>query len=183
MIHVHFFRNSANKGRRTAPADFPDRKGITLMDVTVAMAFISFTMLALFSLIRGVNRQSMDASSEFLCLQMAREPIEVFRAFSYEWVRDYKDHPLPEFPLVENPVKTEFPVNLFGPQAVWAKVRRPEEVRFLRREIIISREMVTAEGAGVIVTVQVSPVANSRLDTWLSRETVSVQALFVGKKP
>ena len=80
------------------------RRGFTLVELLVSMLFLSLVLLGLLMMNSSSTRGSMDAYLELLAFTLAKEPIEVFRNFGYEWTTNYPNHPLPKYPLGNHPV-------------------------------------------------------------------------------
>ena len=67
------------------------KRGFSLLEVIIAMAFLSVAILSMFWMNRASNQGSMDAYYEFLAFSLAREPIEVFRGFGYDYLKMIAD--------------------------------------------------------------------------------------------
>ena len=61
-----------------------DSRGFSLIELLLAMIFLSLVMLSIMWLNSSSSRSSMDAYYEFMAIQLALEPIEVFRTFGYD---------------------------------------------------------------------------------------------------
>ena len=60
--------------------------GLSLLEIVIAMFFMSIAILSFFTMNQASNQSSMDAYYEFLAFSLAREPIEVFRGFGYDYL-------------------------------------------------------------------------------------------------
>ena len=69
------------------------RKAFTLVEIMIAMFLMMIVILSIFMLNQKANESSMDSYYEMLCFSLAREPIEVLRAFGYESVIKFIDNP------------------------------------------------------------------------------------------
>lgn len=146
------------------------KSGFSLVDVLIASLFLSMVLLGLMWMNSYSSKSSMDAYYEFLAFQIAMEPIEVFRSFGYEWLKQYKENTLPDFPLDKW-------VDLAQNQTM-AVIRRPVECNFFQR--LIKLEPVQEGSLNAIrVQVSVSPKDQSRIKSWLRRDTFTLSALIV----
>ena len=148
----------------------PRMRGVSLIEVLVAVLFLGVLTASVSGIISQARRQSMDAYFEFSALQVALEPIEILRSFGYRFLESYESHPLPGYPLGWSDVRN-------GPTGV----QRPVECESFSRQI--TKELVTdPSGTGpkaIRLTVTVVPQAMSRLAVFLSRKSVTVEALVV----
>lgn len=58
-------------------------KGLTLLEVMIASVILSIGMLHIMVINRSSADLTLDAYYEFLAVQLAQEPIEIFRAIGY----------------------------------------------------------------------------------------------------
>jgi hypothetical protein len=146
------------------------RRGFSLVEVLMALGFLSTVLLSLIMLNTFSSRSSLDAYYELIAFQLAREPIEVFREFGHRWLeRNYLEtlHPLPEFP------PTRVNLEEIDPLAL----RYPAESRAFYREIEVHR---CASGPGIQVTVRIGPRASGRLQYWLrAAKAIELRAMIL----
>ena len=60
---------------------------MSLIEVVIAMFFMSVAVLSYFVLNQISNKGTMDAYYEMLAFSLAREPIEVFRGLGYDYLK------------------------------------------------------------------------------------------------
>ncbi len=154
-------------GHLRPPARCRDaRRGFTLVEVLISLLILSLVLIGALVMVSRSRLGAMDAQFEFLAVQMALEPIEVFRGLGAAWVKDYHAHPLPEFPLGTNVIEPGRGV-----------LHRPVDCALFEREITLTP--VSAPVAGVLVEVRVRPRGATRAQVWLRREEVAMTALLV----
>lgn len=111
----------------------------------------------------------MDSYYEMVALSLAREPIEIFRGFGYDWLATYDSHPIDEFPTF-----------------TWKRVtgsgystnQRPVETEVFQRHIAL--EQVEEAGIPAIrVRVSIAPVGVS----WLTQNEITLEGLIVKQHP
>ncbi len=156
------------------------RKGFTLLEVLIAMVFMTVAMLGMFSMNQMSNRGSMDAYYEFLAFSLAREPIEVYRNFGYDYLLSLTTghSPLKFYPIGKTSLK-QF-VGIPGYELDY-----PAEAAMFDREIILRPININSDGAtinAIKITVLVS-LANlegkSRAQAWMSRQEVKLESIIV----
>jgi prepilin-type N-terminal cleavage/methylation domain-containing protein len=147
------------------------RRAFTLTEVVITCVIIAVAFLALLELNSSSNQAYMDAYYEFLAFQLAREPLEVFRAFGYQWLVHYSEHELlPNYPVGQwvdlKMIKESLPRYF------------PQEVGFFKREIsLVHLDNVTPRA--VKVKVVVAPTEGSKIDRWLKRDRIELEGLIV----
>ena len=132
----------------------------------MAMVFLSLILVAALFMVGQSHQGAMDAGFEALAIQMALEPIEVFRGFGARRMADYAAHPLPEYPLGVQTV----PV-------VSGAIHRPVDCGLFEREIIL--RPVSTPFPGVQVEVKVRPRGQTQAQRWFRREEWSLSCLLV----
>ena len=145
------------------------RCGFSLIEVLLAAFFLSMVLIGILWMNSFSGKSSLDAYYEFLALQLAMEPIEVFRAFGYEWLKNYADHPLPDYPVGWADISQN---------STQKKVKHPLECRYFQREITLT-PVTKGNQKAVRITVRVAPKAQTRVKTWLSKDVVSFSSLVV----
>ncbi|MBF0543015.1 MAG: hypothetical protein HQM08_01210 [Candidatus Riflebacteria bacterium] len=149
------------------------RKAFTLVELLIAMVFLGVALLGILSLISSANRQTMDTYNEFMAMQLALEPIEIFRSFGYSWVLAYSSHSISEFPLGWSDIMD---------QPLGPIIHPAEAIRFFQREISISEVSTNLNSSntlkGVKVTVRVSPKEQTKVAMWLSRNEIKVETII-----
>ncbi|MBF0499057.1 MAG: prepilin-type N-terminal cleavage/methylation domain-containing protein [Candidatus Riflebacteria bacterium] len=144
------------------------RRAFTLTELLISMVLLSLALLPLLWMTTYSNRESMDAYYEIIAFSLAKEPIEVFRSFGYEWLTSYTNHPLTRFPIGTMVVKPRNTPDQY-----------PFDSELFEREINIAQNDTTQNGIKARrVTVSVHPVKRSRSDAWLRRNEVKLEALI-----
>ncbi|RCK79322.1 MAG: hypothetical protein OZSIB_0193 [Candidatus Ozemobacter sibiricus] len=156
----------ARGGKRGGAPGHARRGGFTLVEVLISMMILSLVLLGALVMVSRSRVGAMDAWFEFLAVQLALEPIEVFRGFGATWVKDYRAHPLPEFPLG---------VTAIEPRR--GALHWPADATLFEREITLTP--VEEPVPGVLVEVRVRPRGATRAQVWLRREEVVMSALLV----
>lgn len=142
------------------------RRGFNLIELLMAMLFLSFVMMGVLYLNSSSNRSSMDAYFEFMATQLALEPIEIFRTFGYDWMKSYATHQLDDYPIGESEIKNR-------------SIRHPAESTLFLREIILVPIDGTSEIPNAMrVKVRVYPKGQSRARAWLLRQDVAMESLI-----
>ena len=130
------------------------------------------TFIELLSLIwmnRTSTRAAMDSYYEMVALSLAREPIEIFRGFGYDWLAAYDSHPLEDFPpFTWKPVTS----------AAFSTHQRPVETEIFQRHIALEN-IVEAGVPAIRVRVSIAPVGSS----WLTRSEITLEGLIVKQSP
>ncbi|MBF0542884.1 MAG: hypothetical protein HQM08_00550 [Candidatus Riflebacteria bacterium] len=149
------------------------KNGFTIIELLMGTIFLSSALLGIFAVISSANRMTMDAYYEILSSQLANEPIEVFRSFGYEWLKDYSSHQLPDYPLGWNDIADR----PFSP------IKHPSESTSFQREISLQEFEGTLAGShgkiqGIKVIIKVSPKSSTNVSRWLSRNYVSAEAII-----
>ena len=144
--------------------------GFSFVEFLVAMMILSVSILAMLWMSSYSKKGSMDTYYEFLAFSLAREPIEVFRAYGYDWLNEYDSHPL-----------AKYPVNV-GPAPLGNNPTDPDQHPFEASQFVreISVNPVDHQNLKALkVTVAVSPAGKNRVDTWLRKDTVQLEAIIV----
>ncbi|RCK81623.1 MAG: hypothetical protein OZSIB_0757 [Candidatus Ozemobacter sibiricus] len=144
-------------------------QGFSLIELVIAAFFLSCALLGLIWLNSASNRSSMDAYLKMQAVQLALEPIEVFRAFGYEWLTSDARPQLEQFPIGRLAGIVDPP---FG------GIQHPSECAQFQREITLTPMIVNGLRA-VKVRVRVVPHAQSRARTFLLRNDVVMEGLIV----
>ena len=147
------------------------KRAFSLVEILVALLFISLTLFSLFQLNQQSSKGSMDAYYETLALSLAREPLEVFRGLGFAWLDDClngKVPPLAEFPF-DDQVVGEDPASEFT---------YPTEASQFRRRIDV--EPCSDQGLrGYRIVVQVYPSGENFVQKWLSRKKIELRGVIV----
>jgi Tfp pilus assembly protein PilV len=134
-----------------------NRHGITLIEILVAGVVMSVAMLVLFVVNSSSQRMTMDSYYEFLTMQIAQEPIEVFRAVGYPECKN-----LPAYPIDESS-----PIS--GSSGIY-----PLEATMFDRHITLKEIPPLC-----MVTVTVSPRARTHAESWMSKSnSVTVKGII-----
>lgn len=146
------------------------RRGFSLIEVLIAMLFLSVVILGLMWMNSFSTRGSNDAYFDFTASQLALEPIEVFRSFGYEWLTTYGgSHYLLDYPL-----ETWIDIESGGGRP---GIARSGDAALFKRTISVVP--VAGPPRAMRVTVQVAPRNQSRASTWLMRDVVTMNGLIV----
>jgi type II secretory pathway pseudopilin PulG len=145
--------------------------GMTLLEILIAILLISFAILPLFQLTRAAQRETGDASLEFLAFSLAREPIEIFKGVGFKGTlpmaragrSGFPDLPLGEKVIEDRP---------FSP------FQHPAEAGWFKRSISLE-EVERAGVRAILVTSVVSPADPRKGGRVLSRGEVVATALLV----
>lgn len=148
------------------------KKAFSLLEIVMAMAFMSVALLSMFWMNRASNKGSMDAYYELLAFSLAKEPIEVFRSFGYDCVRQIADG------NVASPKRYKIgsaePITFDDTDML----QYPAEAKLFQRRIDLKVEQSGSVNA-VRVTVTVSNVGQSKAAVWMSRNAVKLEGLIV----
>lgn len=148
------------------------KRAFTLLEVIIAMAFLSVAILSMFWMNRASNQGSMDAYYEFLAFSLAREPIEVFRGFGYDYLKMVADGNVS--PPAWYPVGTLKDIEF----DMMSDMQYPAEARLFQRLI----ELTPVTGGklkAVKIKVTVAAKGQSRVEVWMSRKAVSLESLVM----
>ena len=153
------------------------RRAFTLLEIVVALFFLAVGLLCFIELNVFSQRTQMDAYYEFIGYQLAREPLEVFRAFGYRWLLFFRDH---QGDFAGLPLGREYPLES------WKRfdgenrdlTLRPNEAANLKRFIHLEHLDKEAPKA-VKVTVSISPVEEGPVGRWLRRDPIAAAARIV----
>jgi hypothetical protein len=131
------------------------RHGSSLLELLMAATILVAGLLPLLLLNRSSNQITLDAYYEFLAVQLAQEPIEVFRSVGYPACTE-----LPRYPL-------DTVTAISGQDD-----RYPAEAAMFDRHISLDLSRLPL----CLVTVKVSPRAGSPTNAWLRRGKDAVVA-------
>ncbi len=143
-----------------------------MLEIIIAMAFLSVAILSMFWMNRASNQGSMDAYYEFLAFSLAREPIEIFRGFGYEQLKMIADgniappawYPIGSFKNIEFDLMSD--------------MQYPAEARLFERLI----ELIPVSSGninGIRIKVTVAAKGQSRVEVWMSRKSVSLESIVM----
>ncbi|GAB4271472.1 MAG: hypothetical protein Kow0029_09200 [Candidatus Rifleibacteriota bacterium] len=148
------------------------KRGFSLLEIIIAMAFLSVAILSMFWMNRSSNQGSMDAYYEFLAFSLAREPIEIFRGFGYDILKEIKDG------NISPPAR--YPVGAMT-DITWdplSELQYPAEASLFQREIDLT-EVSTGNLNAIKIKVTVAAKGQSRVDVWMRRKSVSLESLVM----
>ncbi len=150
-----------------------NRRGFTLIEILIAIVFLSIALLAMLWMNQASNKGAMDAYYEFLGFSLAQEPIEVFRGLGFDWAENYLNDRIPELP--------DYPLDWKEVRDLtFAQAQHPAEAVFFKRHIAL--EPVEKGGLRALrITVTVSPAEKNRVMAWLSRDDIKLESLIVEK--
>lgn len=148
------------------------KKAFTMLEIVIAMAFLSIAVLSILWMNKASNEGSMDAYYEFLAFSLAREPIEIFRAFGYDCLEDIVDGNIS--PPSRYPVGGFTDVNFDST----SDLQYPAEARLFERKIELSKES-SGDLNAIKIKVTVSAKGSSKVDVWMRRNSVSLESLVM----
>lgn len=124
------------------------KRGLTLVEILIASVVLSLALLSLFSINSSSNQLTLDSYYELLAVQIAQEPLEVFKAVGYpECLK------LPKYPIGQTgPMSTE-------------NGRYPAETSMFERTISID----PSTDPLYVVTVSVTPLPNTKAQIWMRK--------------
>jgi hypothetical protein len=148
------------------------KRAFSLLEIIIAMAFLSVALLSMFWVNRSANQGAMDAYYEFLAFSLAREPIEIFRGFGYDYLK-----------MVANgniAPPAWYPVGVFKDIDfdLMSDMQYPAEARLFQRMIELS-PVTAGQIKGIRIKVTVAARGQSRVDVWMSRKSVSLESLVM----
>ncbi len=148
------------------------KKGFSLIEIIVAMAFLSIAILSIFMVNRSSNQGSMDAYYEFLAFSLAREPIEIFRGFGYDTLKEIYDGNIspPARYKVGDFEDIEFDA--------LSDLQYPAEARLFARKIELEH-VNTGDLNAIKIKVTVAAKGQSKVEVWMSRKAVSLESLVM----
>ncbi len=150
-----------------------NKKGLSLLEVIIAIFFMSLAILSFFVMNQASNRSSMDSYYEFLAFSLAKEPVEIFRGFNYDYLAaivhqgaapptfyqtDGNFHDIPFNPTIE--------------------LQYPSEAELFQRKIELSP---VSEGGikGIKIKVTVAVKGSSRAEAWMSNKAVELESVIL----
>jgi hypothetical protein len=148
------------------------KKAFTMLEIVIAMAFLSIAILSILWMNKASNEGSMDAYYEFLAFTLAREPIEIFRGFGFECLEEIADG------NVSPP--SRYPVGDFAAIDFdsTSGLQYPSEARLFERKIELSR-VNSGDLNAIKIKVTVSAKGSSKVDVWMRRNSVSLESLVM----
>jgi hypothetical protein len=147
--------------------------GLSLLEIIIAIFFMSIAILSFFTMNQASNRSSMDAYYEFLAFSLAKEPIEVFRGFNYDYLAAivFQGAASPAI----YPTDGSFHEIPFDPTI---DMQYPSEAALFQRKIELSS--VEESGIkGIKIKVTVSVKGSSRAEVWMSNKAVDLEAVIL----
>lgn len=136
------------------------------------MAFLSIAILSVLWMNRSSNQGSMDAYYEFLAFSLAREPIEIFRGFGYDCLKEIANGNVA--------APSRYPVGSFVDIDFdsMSDLQYPAEARLFQRKIELNT-VNHGDLNGVKIKVTVAAKGQSKVDVWMSRKAVSLESLVM----
>ncbi|NLI74944.1 MAG: prepilin-type N-terminal cleavage/methylation domain-containing protein [Candidatus Riflebacteria bacterium] len=154
------------------------RRGFSLIEVLIACFLLAVVLLSLLWMNRHSHLSSMDAYYEGIAMSVAREPLEIFRGMGYAWLDLYRQG---KADLSGSPVLQACPHGSWYNIADAEEGLYPSEACDLKRLITVAP--ADADGMkGFQITVDVAPAQQTRVDTWLSRDVVTLKSFVSEKK-
>lgn len=124
------------------------KRGLTLIEVLIASVVLSLALLSLFLINSSSNRMTLDSYYELLAVQIAQEPLEVFKVVGFPECMQ-----LPKYPIgTPEPMTTE-------------NGRYPVEAAMFERTIRV--DLLTEPL--YVVTVSVTPLPDTKAQTWMRK--------------
>ncbi|MBF0544129.1 MAG: hypothetical protein HQM08_06840 [Candidatus Riflebacteria bacterium] len=142
-------------------------RAFSMIEVLIAMVFLATVIIGIGNMNYMSNKSAMDSYYEFLGLQLAQEPIEIFRVFGYKWLSTYgQSHSLPDYPLDSwQPVSS----------SVMGGIQYPPEASLFQRKI--SLKPINGKIKAIRIKVQVAPKEQNRIKIWLSQSDISMEGI------
>ena len=151
------------------------KNGFTFLELILGLFLFAMLMAMVFPVLSSSSQTSMNAHYEFVAMQIAKEPLEVFRAMGYRWIQACADspqnNPLGDYPLnswhsIRNP--------LFGnPQ----NPIHPAETEMFDRMITLDRLQKNGIN-GFFMTVLVKPKNQTKVMAWFRREMITLSTII-----
>ena len=153
-------------------------RGFSLIEILIAIFLLATVLLSLLWMNRYSHISSMDAYYEGIAIGAAQEPLEIFRGMGYEWLELYQKG---QADLNKSAALTACPPGVWFNLADAKPGLYPSEASDLKRLITVTP--VTSDGIKAFqVTVRIAPALQSKIDAWLSRDSVSLKSFVVDKK-
>ena len=144
-------------------------KGFSLIEVLVSILILSIISSGIFLFITGANRSSMDSYYEFMALQVAREPIEIFKCFGYERIAKAATDPIADYKINQWQNVLQY--------SSQTGIDRPQETEFLERNIECTP--VNDSGIkGVLIKVTVRAFKPGKIKTYVRRGEVDFSSII-----
>ncbi|MEW6708647.1 MAG: prepilin-type N-terminal cleavage/methylation domain-containing protein [Candidatus Riflebacteria bacterium] len=138
-------------------------RGMSLIEVMVAVLILSLISSGIFLLITGAGRSSMDSYYEHLALQLAREPLEIFRAFGYERLLVADTQPIADYQINQWQSILKFSSE--------SGIDRPEETESFERFIELQKQD-SSPVKGILVKVTIRPKPSGKASAYSSRHSI-----------
>lgn len=147
--------------------------GMSLLEVIIAMFFMSIAILSFFTMNQASNKSSMDAYYEFLAFSLAREPIEVFRGFGYDYLASilFEDASPPAWYSIDS----NFHDIQFKPTA---DMQYPAEASLFQRNIQLE-SVAKGNLKAIKIKVTVAVKGQSRAEIWMRKKTVQLESIVM----
>jgi Tfp pilus assembly protein PilV len=150
-----------------------NKLGLSLLEIVIAIFFMSIAILSFFTMNQASNRSSMDAYYEFLAFSLAKEPIEVFRGFNYDYLSAivFQGAAPPSI----YPTDGNFHDITFDPTI---DMQYPSESTLFQRKI----ELSAVSGSilkGIKIKTTVAVKGSSRAEAWMSNKAVELEAVIM----
>ena len=129
------------------------QRGVSLIEILIASLVLSLALLSLFVVNSSSSQMTLDSYYEFQAVQIAQEPIEVFRAVGYPACTK-----LPSYPIGKSEP-------LSGNNGCY-----PVEASMFDRTIALD----TSGPPPYVVTVSVAPRANTLARNWMRKKRGSI---------
>ena len=153
------------------------KRAMSLIEVLIAMFFLSVAVLSYFVLNQISNKGTMDAYYEMLAYSLAREPIEIYRGLGYDYLNGI---------LFENKKPPDwYPINCglcditIDPLS---DMQYPAEAALFQRSIDISRETSSDGIKGINIVVVVSAKGQSKAERMFGNRELSLES-FIMESP
>lgn len=135
----------------------------------MAVLILSIVSGGIFLLITGASRSSMDSYYEQLALQIAREPVEVFRSFGYERLLKADVNPVADYLVNQWQVMTQFSSE--------SGIDRPEEAGLFER-LIELQHIDQPPHKGFLVKVSVRPLKTEKAVVYARKQSVEFSGVI-----
>ncbi len=122
------------------------KRGLTLVEIMTASVILSIGLLSLFVVNSSSHRMTMDSYFELLALQIAQEPLEVFKVIGHPACMNQPNYPIGKTVAIT----TE-------------NGRYPVEACMFERTITIDHSTAPL----YVATVSVTPLPNTKARLWM----------------
>ena len=154
----------------------PQTTGFTFIEILVATVFLAIALMSLIWTNFSSRHVAMDSYFEFMAVSIAKEPLEVFRGFGYDWLENYKNG---KIAAPANSVLSTMPLGKWYSLKTEPAGLYPAEAAQFKRFVTVSAPITVGKIIAFRVKVEVAPAQQTRVESWLSRNKVTLQTLVL----